>query len=257
MNIKGRIALNGFALIAGGVLLKWLSDARCGRNVPGRAKSPAMLGLELGAKLLQSRDPLREFNLHVVGFHPLKDEPRQQMLAHHYCRIVNEDFMQCLLFDGDGADARLHGVEYIISERLFDSLPHEEKQYWHPHNHEILSGQLIAPHVPEQVERELMRRLMNSYGKTWHVWASGHPDRAADPLPYGPARLAWSFNHDGEVEERLVEARDRKLGVSTRKRRKLRAGLSEQAHRQEGEDVLRQRFESGAPAPGGSTAHHP
>lgn len=31
------------------------------------------------------------------------------------------------------AGARLLGVEYIISERLFNELPEEEKRFWHSH----------------------------------------------------------------------------------------------------------------------------
>jgi len=31
------------------------------------------------------------------------------------------------------AGARLLGVEYIISERLFREQPEEEKKYWHSH----------------------------------------------------------------------------------------------------------------------------
>lgn len=29
--------------------------------------------------------------------------------------------------------ARLIGIEYIITERLFRELPEEEKKYWHSH----------------------------------------------------------------------------------------------------------------------------
>jgi hypothetical protein len=43
------------------------------------------------------------------------------------------------------ADANLIGIEYILSERLFETLPDDEKPSWHPHNYEILSGQLAAP----------------------------------------------------------------------------------------------------------------
>ena len=66
------------------------------------------------------------------------------MEAHHFCRQVNEDFAQCALFDGNSEDANLNGIEYIISARVFDQLPVEERPYWHPHNGEILSGQLVA-----------------------------------------------------------------------------------------------------------------
>ena len=40
-----------------------------------------------------------------------------------------------------GAD---DGLEYIISEKLHNTLPTDEKAYWHPLNYEILSGQLQA-----------------------------------------------------------------------------------------------------------------
>jgi hypothetical protein len=35
---------------------------------------------------------------------------------------------QCVLYDGPGHDARLIGVEYLISARLFEGLPEEEKK---------------------------------------------------------------------------------------------------------------------------------
>ncbi len=37
------------------------------------------------------------------------------MEAHHYCRVVNDDLLQCVLFDGNTRDANLIGIEYIIS----------------------------------------------------------------------------------------------------------------------------------------------
>ena len=96
-----------------------------------------------------------------------------QMEAHHFCRQVNQDFLQCTIFDGNTADANLIGIEYIISERLFATLPADERASWHPHNYEILSGQLTAPGLPEAAERAFLKELMNSYGKTWHTWHTG------------------------------------------------------------------------------------
>ena len=71
-------------------------------------------------------------DIYLVGFHPLKDDPAHQFEAHHFCRPVNEDFMQCTLYDGNTPDANLNGIEYIISEPLFERLPEHERQYWHP-----------------------------------------------------------------------------------------------------------------------------
>ena len=108
--------------------------------------------LEAGAALLQDTTPLKDFDIYVVGLHCAKGEPEMQMEAHHFCRQVNQDLLQCVLF-GNTKDANLIGIEYIVSERLFDGLPDEEKPYWHPHNYEILSGQLSAPGLPEPAER--------------------------------------------------------------------------------------------------------
>ncbi len=100
-------------------------------------------------------------NVYLVGFHPMKDDPQHQMEAHHFCRQVNQDFAQCALFDGNTADANLTGAVLIISKRLFENLSQEERKFWHPHNGEILSGQLVALQLPEVAVKELMKGKMN------------------------------------------------------------------------------------------------
>lgn len=212
--------------------------------IPGDAKSAGTRLLEAGAKLLQHNSPLAPMDIHLAGFHPLKDAPQHQMEAHHFCRQVNEDFAQCVLFDGHGDEARLNGIEYIVSEKLFDTLPAPERAYWHPHNAEILSGQLVGPGLPAVAEVALMRRKMNSYGKTWHVWMDG------DALPLGAARLAWSFNRDGELRPELLERRDRRLDIDTAGKRRERAELTELARPQAGVDALAGAFPGATAIPG-------
>src|SRR5690242_3123599 len=75
----------------------------------GEAKTPQTRVLEAGAKLLQSKAPLKRFDVYLVGFHPMKESPNDQMEAHHYCHQINEDFAQCALFDGNTKDANLNG----------------------------------------------------------------------------------------------------------------------------------------------------
>ena len=96
-----------------------------------------------------------------------------QMESHHYCDQLNEDLAQCVLYDGNADGARLHGVEYIISAKLYEALPSEERAYWHPHNYEILSGELRMPGLPAAAEDETLKGKLNSYGKTWHFWKTG------------------------------------------------------------------------------------
>jgi len=178
-------------------------------------------------------------DIYLVGFHPIKNDPSHQMEAHHFCRQVNEDFAQCALFDGNTKEANLNGVEYIVSEKLFNSLPQSEKKYWHPHNYEILSGTLIAPGLPDVAEHELMQSKMNSYGKTWHVWMTGSVDHAGDNLPLGEPRLAWSLNRDGEAKPGLVERRDLQMKLNSSEKRRNRADLVPLAKPQVGVDALR------------------
>lgn len=218
-------------------------DASPPKTAPvGAEKSAKTKTLETGAKLLQGNAPVKGFNIYLDGFHPMKDHPEIQMEAHHYCHQVNEDFAQCVLFDGNTAKANMNGVEYIISEKLFNTLPPEEKKYWHPHDGEILSGQLVAPGIPQAAEHALMKKKMNSYGKTWHVWNTGHEGAPGDKLPLGEPMLAWSFNRDGEAMPGLVEARDKKLGINTAQKRKDRADLQKIAKLQSGVDDLKGKF---------------
>jgi len=210
---------------------------------PGDPKTPKTRMLETGARVLQSNAPPSTLDVHLVGFHAAKEDPSHQMEAHHYCRQVNEDFAQCALYDGDAAAANLVGIEYIISEKLFEALPAQEKSYWHPHNYEILSGTLIGPGLPDAAEKAFMTRKMNSYGKTWHVWNSAPFGREGDRMPLGEAVLEWSFNRDGEALPAMIEARDRRMGLDTAGKRESRRDLVPLAHPQSGVDALKGRFD--------------
>lgn len=231
----------GAVSAAAATLYLGIGRRRAAPAVRGRPRSARTRLLDTGSLLLQRRTPLGGFNAYLCGFHPMKDDPLMQVEAHHYCRQVNEDFAECILFDGDGPDARLTGIEYIISEDLFNALSEEERQYWHPHNFEILSGQLAAPGLPAFAEHAFLKMKMNSYGKTWHVWDTTGRRGPAD-FPYGPAMLAWSFNRDGEVNSQMLGARDTRLGIDTWEKRRHRQDLVALAHPQCGIAALRDRF---------------
>ena len=219
----------------------------------GRGKGAWMAALEQGAHLLQETTPLKGFDAYVVGFHCPKNEPDEQMEAHHYCRVVNDDFLQCVLFDGNTKDANLIGIEYIVSEALFGRLPEEEKGYWHPHNFEVFSGQLVAPGLPDVAEKAFMKQLVNSYGKTWHTWHTGRHDLGGGhDLPLGDPKLMWSFNREGECDEALKEDRDRAMGLDVEKKRGERQeAFLDLARPQCGVDAMKGQFSGPTtPVPG-------
>lgn len=236
---------------------------------PGAEKTGKTKALETGARLLQDNSPVASLDIYLNGFHADKRDAEHQMESHHFCRQVNQDFAQCVLFDGNTAQANLQGIEYIVSEKIYDGLPAAEKKYWHPHNYEILSGTLIAPNIPEVAEKQLMRDKMNSYGKTWHVWRTGMYDMPSDKLPLGDPALMWSFNRDGEAKPGLVEQRDRRLRVDSANKRQARSELAQIARPQGGVDDMAHAFKRptkplpgvvdrravGAPATGAAGTH--
>jgi hypothetical protein len=236
------------------------ATASCGREdtppsnphaPPGAEKKLDTKALEKGAEALQDLSPVRALDHYLNGFHVMKDDPSLHMEAHHYCKGMNEEFTQCVLFDGNTEDANLIGIEYIVSERLFASLPEDEKKSWHPHNYEILSGQLVLPSVPAAAEKAALAKKLNSYGKTWHVWDTGHLGHpASHDLPVGRPMLAWSYNRDGEAPAGLVKARDDRMKIDTSEKRRDRADLTPKAKPQMGVDAL-----TLAPPAGSARAH--
>lgn len=242
--------------IAAGAVFAWSlvackGDVREPHIEPrGQETTTTTEALKAGSEILQDDTPADELDIYLVGFHPMREDPHHQMEAHHYCRQVNQDLAQCALWDANTENANLNGIEYIISEKLFESLPAHERKYWHPHNYEILSGQLIAPGLPDSAELELMKGKMNSYGKTWHVWNTGAMRQGGDALPLGEPRLGWSFNADGETQPGLIAARDRAMDVDTGETRAERQELVDMAHPQEGVDALAETFPERQKPPG-------
>lgn len=180
-------------------------------DAPGTDKSGKSKTLEAGADLLQDKTPLKKFNAYLDGFHFYNGNINVQMEAHHYVSQLNEDMYQAVIFDGNADDAKIMGVEYIISERLFKQLPEEEKKLWHSHVYEVKSGSLIAPGIPRVAEHELMEKLVSTYGKTIHTW---HTDQERQ-LPLGSPMIMMGFTKEGQLRPALLEERDKRLKVST------------------------------------------
>jgi hypothetical protein len=194
-----------------------------GSNVeaPGAEKTSESKTLEAGADLLQDKGPLKKINAYLDGFHFYNGNIDAQMEAHHYVSQLNEDMYQAIMYDGNGEDAKIMGVEYIVSEKLFKTLPDEEKKLWHSHHHEVKSGTLIAPGIPEVAEHELMKKLVSTYGKIIHTW---HTDQQRT-LPIGAPQVMMGFTKDGQLRPELLSARDRRFNISSTEKKKNRADI--------------------------------
>lgn len=188
---------------------------------PGDPKSGKDKLLNTGAGVLQQKKPLAAFSAYLDGFHFYNGNIQAQMEAHHYVSQLNDDIYQAIIFDGNGADAKIMGVEYIVSAELFATLPEEEKKLWHSHHHEVKSGTLIAPGIPDAAEHELMEKLVSTYGKTIHTW---HTDQHRT-LPLGAPMIMMGFTKDGQLHDTLLQARDRRFNISTAATRQKRADI--------------------------------
>lgn len=188
---------------------------------PGDEKTGKDRLLNTGADLLQDKTPLRQFNAYLDGFHFYNGNIDAQMEAHHYVQQLNEDLYQAIIFDGNGPDAKIMGIEYIVTARLFKTLPEEEKKLWHSHHYEVKSGTLTAPGIPAAAEHALMEKLVDTYGKTIHTW---HTDQHRD-LPVGAPMVMMGFTKDGQLHPELLAARDKRFKVSAADIKKRRTDI--------------------------------
>ena len=141
--------------------------------------------------------------LAFAGVHLLKDLPEHAQVAYHYCKPVNDDVSQCVLYDGTGPDAKLIGIEYLVSDALYQKMPPEEKVYWHDHKYEVGAGLLRSLTQAGDEEKKTLAVVGTLWGKVFHTWATGKT------YPSGPPRLFWAVTG----EEPFVLSPDVKLPV--------------------------------------------
>jgi len=177
---------------------------------------------------MMSFQPINAIHQHICAFHVYASDHTRHVEAHHFCTHRSHDFHQCVIYDSAEPNARLIGIEYIVSEKVFKELPKEEKKYWHSHKYEVESGLLqlqvksaIPTAATDIAEQPAMLELQQTYGKTIHTWAYDiYPD-----LPLGPPNLMMSYVDDHMAPPaELVKQRDEKAGMATKAKRDLRAG---------------------------------
>lgn len=182
------------------------------RELPTDPTHFATKAMHLGTSMFQTFTPVKQICALFNGVHFYVNDPKRHVLANHYCSHLTEDLRQCVIYDKhDSADAKLIGVEYIISRKMFEELPEEEKRFWHSHTYEVTSGLLMMPGIPQAMEVSEMQKLVNTYGKTYHLWQvdKGHP------LPYGEPQLMGAFTQEGQLNMQLLKMRDGIFGTDT------------------------------------------
>ncbi|MEA3120263.1 MAG: hypothetical protein QOI13_3533, partial [Paraburkholderia sp.] len=215
--LKGALLLPFFSLLTRQAAAQDKAEV----PTPGPKRTIESHVLDTGAGVLQSKKPIDAMSEYLNGFHFYADDTGRQVEANHFCTHLTEDFHQCVIYDSNQHNAKLIGLEYIVSERVFRSLPDDEKRLWHGHNYEVKSGELVAPRVPNVAEHAFMKDLVTTYGKTWHTWQI---DRDKS-FPFGIPQLMMGFTRDGQVNASMVQDRDRRFKVSSVAEKKNRADI--------------------------------
>ena len=175
----------------------------------------AMSEVSAGADHGKGDGPMSAPHFHFCGIHMAKSNPKLQFVTQHFCAAhtggADGDVFQCTLFDGTGKNAKLIGVEYLISDAAYRKLPDGEKKYWHAHTYEVLGGGLIAPGMSPEEEKTFMKVVMTLWGKAWHTW----PDPSTS-VPTGKPLLIWSLMGPGQVDPKLEAKRDAEFKVDTK-----------------------------------------
>ncbi|GAB2267192.1 Oil body-associated protein 1A [Dionaea muscipula] len=182
--------------------------------------------VETATAAVQKFGPINNIHQHLCAFHYYAHDMTRQVEAQHFCGHQNEDMRQCLIYDGAEPESRLIGVEYIVSEELFLSLPDKEKPMWHSHAFEVKSGVLFMPDVPGPIQRQHLDKLARTYGKTIHFWQL---DRG-DNLPLGIPQIMMALTSNGQLHDALAIDCARRFNVNYEKERENRAYMKGPEH---------------------------
>ncbi|KAL4936584.1 hypothetical protein BDV06DRAFT_204748 [Aspergillus oleicola] len=207
------------------------------QDIPGDPLTAKSQFLETAASATQDFTPPSQICAHLHAFHVYADDPTRCVEANHYCSHITEDLRQCLIYDSPSKNARLIGIEYMVTPKLFETLPPEERKLWHSHQYEVKSGMLFMPTprgIPnaawEVAETSEMRDILPLYGKTYHFW---QVDRG-DKVPMGEPKLMLSFTGEDKVKmavsgglDELVKRRDGEFGVDTGSKAEKRRDIEE------------------------------
>ncbi|KAL6894741.1 DUF1264 domain-containing protein [Trichoderma evansii] len=216
------------------------SDAAHGKS-PSEALPSETKILASAASLTQDFKPVKNICAHLNAFHAYADDPKRAVEANHYCSHIDGEVRQCLIYDSPEPDARIIGIEYMITPRLYESLPLDERRLWHSHVYEVKSGMLIMPNrvVPqaawELAEKREMEQLITLYGKTYHFWQIDRGDK----LPLGEPKLMTSYVADGQLDFAKVEDRDARFQSNYKQKRESRKDILSPSIHEEADSAWR------------------
>jgi hypothetical protein len=117
--------------------------------------------------------PVDGYNLpqgHLNTVRHVFEDP--SLRVEHFCKPHDRVMMVCQLYDSNTGNATLIGIEYMITQEQYNSLPDREKPYWHAHREEFRperADPMMPELSPEQVQAE-MAKMLPTWGKVIITW---------------------------------------------------------------------------------------
>ncbi|HEU4445800.1 MAG TPA: DUF1264 domain-containing protein [Nitrososphaeraceae archaeon] len=146
---------------------------------PKQIEYPAHLGFnDLHIEAIRHIDPNATQAANQSGQQQQQD--MFNLIVHHHCKVYDDMTAACLLFPtGMNDQDKPYGIEFVIPTDMYNSLPEEEKKYWHYHLTELPKVKATTPDMTAEEAAKVKPVLDETYGKVVYFWQLG------DPLPIG------------------------------------------------------------------------
>ena len=109
--------------------------------------------------------PQKGFDIHLDAQHSVKDA---KPIVHHWCKRINAEIVECLMFDSDKANANLVGVETMIPNSVWEVLSEEQKKEWHDHAEKVKPEQFVDMTLEEAAK--IAEDLKQTHGRVTYFW---------------------------------------------------------------------------------------
>jgi hypothetical protein len=187
LNLRSGFTLTtSFIDLAAMVVRNVMAELKQPISPRGRAGESSPTAISKGVRTKTPNAEERHCPLAFVGAHFPGNPPGDPHVVYHDRRPLNDHVSQCLIFDGPGPEARLIGVEYLVSDEVYRRMPAEERIYWHDHQYDGDADLLPSPTRSGADEEATLAKVRTLWGKVYHTWASG------GDYPRGPAGALWS-----------------------------------------------------------------
>ncbi|HWR26377.1 MAG TPA: DUF1264 domain-containing protein [candidate division Zixibacteria bacterium] len=158
-----------------------------------------------------SSKPVDGFTLHIDAKMHFPSDP--DIIAHHYCKTVADGLIECQLYDSDAEDARLVGVETVVSPEIYNTFTDAEKALWHYHKTELPRVDARLPDLTPDDAAKVVKSLEETYGKLYILW-----DPGKGSLPLGNPGITILDSKPAPAFEAIIAAAALLVAVLIRRR---------------------------------------